>query len=106
MKRISIAALAVLVAIGGFANPKALQKAWLKGTTDKTPIYYEPGETMEFTIEPQDVAGELPEGKYFLKWGRTGDDGIEEKGKEPFTGTKPWQAPHLFCMQKALPCIH
>ena len=45
---------------------------------------------MVFTIEPQDVAGELPEGKYFLKWERTGDDGIKEEGKEPFTGTKPF----------------
>ena len=90
MKRISIAVIAALVAIGSFANPKALQKAWLKGTTDKAPIYYNPGETMVFTIEPQDVAGELPEGKYFLKWERTGDDGIKEEGKEPFTGTKPF----------------
>ena len=52
MKRISIAVIAALVAIGSFANPKALQKAWLKGTTDKAPIYYNPGETMVFTIEP------------------------------------------------------
>jgi cephalosporin-C deacetylase-like acetyl esterase len=78
------------VAIGGFANPKMLQKAWLKGTTDKAPIYYNPGETMVFTIEPQGIKGELPAGKYFLKWERTGDDGIKEEGKEPFTGTKPF----------------
>ena len=90
MKRISIAVIAALAAIGGFANPEMLQKAWLKGTTDKAPIYYNPGETMEFTIEPQDVAGELPEGKYFLKWERTGDDSIKEEGKEPFSGTKPF----------------
>lgn len=81
--------LAALVAVASFANPKALQKAWLKGTTDKAPIYYNPGETMVFTIEPQDIKGELSEGKYFLKWERTGDDGIKEKGKEPFTG-KPF----------------
>jgi hypothetical protein len=89
MKRISIAAIAALVAMGGFANPKALQKVWLKGTTDKAPIYYKPGETMVFTIEPQEIKGKLPAGKYFLQWERTGDDGIEEKGKEPFTG-KPF----------------
>jgi cephalosporin-C deacetylase-like acetyl esterase len=89
MKRISIAAIAALVAIGSFANPKALQKAWLKGTTDKAPIYYKPGETLVFTIEPQEIKGKLPAGKYFLQWERTGDDGVEEKGKEPFTG-KPF----------------
>ena len=89
MKRIGIALLAAIVAMGSFANPKALQKTWLKGTTDKSPIYYKPGETMVFTIEPQEIKGKLPEGKYFLQWERTGDDGIEEKGKEPFTG-KPF----------------
>ena len=89
MKRISMALLAALAAMGGFANPKMLQKAWLKGTTDKTPIFYKPGEQMVFTITPQDIEGELPEGKYFLQWERTGDDGIKEKGKEPFTG-KPF----------------
>ena len=89
MKRIGIALLAAIVAMDSFANPKMLQKAWLKGTTDKSPIYYKPGETMVFTIEPQEIKGKLPEGKYFLQWERTGDDGIEEKGKEPFTG-KPF----------------
>jgi cephalosporin-C deacetylase-like acetyl esterase len=89
MKRIGIALLAAIVAMGSFANPKALQKTWLKGTTDKAPIYYKSGETMVFTIEPQEVKGELPAGKYFLQWERTGDDGVEEKGKEPFTG-KPF----------------
>ena len=77
------------MAMGGFANPAMLQTAWLKGTTDKAPIFYKPGEAMVFTIEPQDINGELPVGKYFLQWVRTGDDGIEEKGKEPFTG-KPF----------------
>ena len=86
MKRICIALLAAMVAMGGFANPKMLQSAWLKGTTDKVPVFYKPGEPMVFTIEPQDIKGELPVGKYFIQWERTGDDGIEEKGKEPFTG--------------------
>ena len=89
MKRTSIAILAALMAMGSFANPKMLQKAWLKGTTDKAPVFYKPGEPMVFTIEPQAINGELPAGKYFLQWERTGDDGIEEKGKEPFTG-KPF----------------
>lgn len=89
MKRTGMAILAALLTAVGFANPEILKDAWLKGTTDKTPIFYNPGETMVFTIEPQDINGELPAGKYFLKWERTGDDGITEKGKEPFTG-KPF----------------
>ena len=89
MKRLNIAILAALMAMGGFANQAMLQTAWLKGTTDKAPIFYKPGEAMVFTIEPQDINGELPVGKYFLQWVRTGDDDIEEKGKEPFTG-KPF----------------
>ena len=89
MKRISTAVLVALVAMIGLANPKMLQKAWLKGTTDKAPVFYNPGEPMVFTIEPQGIKGELPANKYFLQWERTGDDGIEEKGKEPFTG-KPF----------------
>ena len=70
-----------------FAGP--LDKAWLKGTTDKSPVSYKPGETMVFTIEPQGVRGEVPAGEYSLSWERSGDDGVSEKGKEPFTG-KPF----------------
>ena len=80
---------ATLAALAVVAHDGALDKAWLKGTTNKAPIYYKPGETMVFTVEPQDMDGELPEGEYFLRWERTGDDGITDKGKEPFTG-KPF----------------
>ena len=66
-----------------------LDKAWMKGTTDKNPLLYKPGEEMVFTIEPQNIRGDIPEGMYFLRWERTGDDGISEKGSEPFTG-KPF----------------
>ena len=72
-----------------FASAEALDEAWIKGTTDKAPIFYEPGETMVFTLEPQGVKGEIPEGRYFLKWERSGDDGVKENGREPFTG-KPF----------------
>ena len=89
MKSISTAIFASLMTATGFAAEKPLQKTWLKGTTDKPAIFYNPGETMVFTIEPQEIKGELPEGQYFLQWERTGDDGIAEKGKEPFTG-KPF----------------
>ena len=89
MKLITTAFVAAFAALTGFADSGALDNAWLKGTTDKDPIFYKPGETMVFTIEPQEVDGEIPEGAYFLKWERSGDDGITEKGREPFTG-KPF----------------
>ncbi len=57
-----------------FAGP--LDKAWMKGTTDKNPLLYKPGEEMVFTIEPQNIRGDIPAGTYFLKWERTGDDGV------------------------------
>ena len=88
-KRISTTILAAFIATTGFAGPGVLQKAWLKGTTDKAPIFYKPGETMVFTIEPQEIEGEIPAGAYFLSWERSGDDGVTEKGREPFTG-KPF----------------
>ena len=81
--------LAAFVAMATFANAGALDDTWLKGTTDKSPICYKPGETMAFTLEPQGVKGEVPAGAYFLKWERSGDDGVSEKGTEPFTG-KPF----------------
>ena len=80
------AAVAALVC---FAGTEALDNAWLKGTTDKAPISYKAGETMVFTIEPQGIKGEIPAGEYFLKWERSGDDGVSENGREPFTG-KPF----------------
>ena len=81
--------LAAFAALATFANSGALDDAWLKGTTDKSPICYKPGETMAFTIEAQGVKGEVPAGAYFIKWERSGDDGVSEKGTEPFTG-KPF----------------
>ena len=70
-----------------FAGP--LDKAWMKGTTDKDPLSYKPGEEMVFTVTPQNIRGDIPKGTYFLKWERTGDDGVSEKGSEPLTG-KPF----------------
>ncbi len=86
MKRLMIIGL-VLAAAQLWAGP--LDKAWLKGTTDRTPIEYKAGERMSFTITPMDV-GELPAGEWFLDWKRTGDDGIEENGREPFDGKTPF----------------
>ena len=75
---------AAVAAFGG-----VLDKAWIKGTTDKDPITYKPGEKMVFTLSAQGLDGKLPAGEYFLQWTRSGDDGIRENGKEPLTA-KPF----------------
>ena len=66
-----------------------LDNAWLKGTTNKNPLEYKPGEEMVFTITPQGIDGAIQEGAYFLSWKRSDDFGGIEKGKVPFTG-KPF----------------
>ena len=87
MKRL-VLSLAALVAAQAFAGP--LDTAWVKGSTDKTPIDYTAGETMTFTLTPMDVGGELPAGEWQLDWKRTGDDGVVEQGKAPFDGKTPF----------------
>lgn len=62
-----------------------LDDAWLKGTTNKDPLTYKPGEEIVFSIEPMGVAGEIPEGAYTIKWKRSDDYGNFESGEAPFT---------------------
>ena len=76
-------AAAVLAAGTVFGG--VLDDAWIRGTTEKDPISYKPGEKMTFTLTPQGLDGELPAGEYFLQWARSGDDGVRENGKEPLT---------------------
>ena len=82
-----LVALTVVAASAAFGG--VLDNAWIQGTTDKDPITYKPGEKMTFTLTPQDLDGAVPAGEYFLQWTRSGDDGVRENGKEPFTG-KPF----------------
>ena len=77
---IALTVVAASAAVGG-----VLDNAWIRGTTDKEPIAYGPGEKMTFTLTPQGLDGALPAGEYFLQWTRSGDDGIREDGKIPFT---------------------
>ena len=77
----------IFAAVAAFGG--VLDNAWIKGTTDKDPITYKPGEKMVFTLAVQGLDGELPDGEYFLQWTRSGDDGIRETGKEPLTA-KPF----------------
>jgi len=62
-----------------------LDNAWLKGTTDKDPLSYKPGEEMVFTLTPMNLDGAVPAGEYFLDWKRTDDYGGVEQGKIPFS---------------------
>ena len=82
---VMVVAASALAAFGG-----ALDRAWIKGTTDRDPITYKPGEKMTFTLSFEGVEGAIPEGEYFLDWKRSGDDGLVETGKlavtaKPFT---------------------
>ena len=70
-----------------FGHP--LDRAWVKGVTDRDPLSYGIGERMTFTLTVEDVADTLPEGEYFLRWTRSGDDGLREEGQVPLDG-KPF----------------
>ena len=66
-----------------------LDNAWIKGTTDKDPLSYSPGDEIVFTLEPMGVEGEIAAGEYFLSWSRSDDYGNFESGEVPFT-TEPF----------------
>ena len=77
---VMVVAASALAAFGG-----ALDRAWIKGTTDRDPITYKPGEKMVFTLSFEDVEGKIPEGEYVLRWKRSGDDGVVDSGEAPVT---------------------
>jgi len=81
-------ALALGVASVVWAGP--LDTAWLKGETDKDPFSYQCGEEMTITLTPMEVTENLKPGEYFLAWDRSGEDGMAEKGREPFDGKTPF----------------
>ena len=76
----SLLSLSASIAFSG-----VLDNAWLKGTTDKNPLSYQPGEEMVFTVTPMGLDGDVPEGEYTLQWTFTDDFGRREEGKQPFT---------------------
>ena len=87
MKKITMLFAAAFAACVGYAG--ALDMAWIKGTTDKNPLFYKKGETMVFTLELMGLQDKIPEGEYFLSWNRTGDDGKKDAGKTPL-GNEPF----------------
>ena len=87
MKKNLLSGVFALTLATAFAGP--LDKAWIKGTTDKDPLTYKSGEQIVFTLTPMDIGADLPQGEYFLDWKRSDDHGTFEKGREPLTG-KPF----------------
>ncbi len=83
-----IAGKIVLAAVAGataavFAGP--LDKAWLRGRTDRNPLEYRAGDEIVFTVEPVGIEGDLPEGEYSLDWKRSDDFGVVESGTLPLS---------------------
>lgn len=83
MKKSTTWMLAAMAAVSSLAGP--LDKAWLKGTTDKDPLTYRSGEDITFTVAPQGIDGDIPEGEYFLWWEKSDDYGLMETGKVSFS---------------------
>ncbi len=79
--KIGILCVSMCFAGAAFCGP--LDKAWIKGETDKDPLAYAPNEEMTFTLTAMDVEGTVPPGEYFLDWKRSDDHGTVEKGKIP-----------------------
>ena len=63
--------------------------ATLEGRTDRDRAIYAPGEEMVFTIRPAGRPGPVPEGKFFIDWKRTGDDGEVASGRAPYRHFEP-----------------
>ena len=62
-----------------------LDRAWLKGATDRSPLLYRAGEEMTFTVTPMDVDWKaVRDGDYSVVWKRSGDDGLVETGRFAF----------------------
>ncbi|MGN0852032.1 MAG: acetylxylan esterase [Kiritimatiellia bacterium] len=70
------------------AGAGELDDGLLRGRTDRDRPYYEPGEEMVFTLK-LDRIRKFPEGKWFISWDRSGDDGRKEHGKVPASLTEP-----------------
>ena len=82
-------AIAVFCAAATVSCMAAGNSPWIRGTTDKCPLDYKPGETMSFTLTLE-RADAVPEGSA-IEWTRTGDDGKTESGKVPAKAGVPFQ---------------
>lgn len=82
----SLMTVVVAVSAAVFFRCEALaagpfENAVLHGETDKArAIDYAPGEEMVFTLSLQGAEA-FGDGEYFVRWSRTGDDGLKDDGK-------------------------
>ena len=76
--------LAALTFTATTAFAGLLDKAWIKGTTDKNPVSYKVGEEMVFTLTPMGLDGEVPAGEYSLSVRRSDDFSYGADEKFPF----------------------
>ncbi len=58
-------------------------EAYLEGSLGRECPFFEPDEEMVFTLRLKRAKGTIPPDTYFVDWVRTGDDGVEEKGRAP-----------------------
>ncbi len=86
MKSTKLFFLAFAASAAVFAGE--LDKALLRGSTDKRAIDYAPGEEMVFTLK-LDRVQKLPAGSWFIQWNRYGDDGKTFGDKVPADLSKP-----------------
>lgn len=84
MKLLIVSAL-ILASQCVFSASQA-DRAWIQGVTDKNPLEYKVGEKITFTVDVKDFVAAPKEGEYTFKYTRSGDDGILEEGKVPYTG--------------------
>ena len=68
MKTKIIPALLIAFSISAANAAGVLDKAWLRGVTDKDPISYHAGEEIVFTVTPMDLDGPIPPDTYQLEW--------------------------------------
>lgn len=80
MKKTMTVVTAAGIMLGALASGP-FENAVLHGETDKArAIDYAPGEEMVFTLSLQG-AEPFDTGEYFVKWMRSGDDGLAETGR-------------------------
>ena len=89
MRHLTVFCFCICAGLCWNALAELFDSAWIKGVTDGCPVSYRTGDPIRFALTLQNADGVIPNGKYFLEWHRTGDDGLVENGKEPLS-TKPF----------------
>ncbi len=79
-----LAMVSVCAAVFSSAAFGALfDNAWIKGTTNKNPIGYAPGEEIVMTLDLIGFEGDFSKGGYLLRWSSSDDYGNFKSGIDP-----------------------